>query len=652
MHLETPDAGQELPSVTCARGVHGAVHMQSIFMGETMSFKQVPHWVGCLVAAVALAACTAGPGDTGPVGTIDMSLTISPGVEVDLVTYEITGNGITPITGDIPVDAFGSTISAQIGGIPAGMGYLITLMATSVDGATQCVGSSTFDVVANDIANVTVSLLCGGADDFGSVIVNGEINLCPVISSYAVAPLQTSVGNSILLHGQGTDADSASVELMWSATGGTIADPTANDTTYTCQVVGTQTITLTVTDTATDLGADVCGDTQDITVQCVAGQSCDTTNCDDGNPCTADSCVEDPEVTCVNDPLPDGTDCTTAGGVAGTCMGNVCTPPGFCETANCDDGNECTTDTCDPDAEACVNTPDTGAACTLTGGGAGVCDATGTCVEPSFCVPGVCDDGNECTVDTCDEDLNTCTNTPDVGATCTTGDGGSGTCDDTGACVAGPEDPAPITKEIPVVCANSFTPDLSQVPVELTVDPGPIVGGMMFDADISATAGLTQEFLQSAAEQVCGFGILLDQVTVNLLQVTATAESGATGGDVLIALSPVPQMVNVPLEGTVTCPGGMPVVTGPLSIDLGTESGTFTADASGDVVFGVAGMIPDTLTLSTPATPTHILVQVSVLGVAFACEPGTLNDNGTPDDPSDDTIDPLTPADLISFPIQ
>ncbi|MFW6067320.1 MAG: hypothetical protein ACOC97_03210 [Myxococcota bacterium] len=525
-------------------------------------------------------------------GSIDLELEIAPGIEIDEVDYEITGNDITPITGVIPVDAFGSTISAHVGGIPEGEGYTVTLTATTIDGEIDCAGSAMFDVVADEASNVSVVMFCGDVDPFGSVVINGEVNLCPIISSFSVAPLQTSVGNQIQLAAAGTDADADEVEINWEATGGMIADPSSGDTTYTCQEVGTQTLTLTVTDVDADLGADECGDTQLITVECVAAASCDDVDCDDDNPCTVDSCVEEPEVACVNEPVEDGTECPVDG-----------------ET--------------------------------------GVCEA-GECILPEFCVPGACDDDNECTVDICDEETDTCTNEPDEGASCTTDEGESGTCTAEGTCVAAP---SPVTQAIPMVCANSFTPDLSQVPFELTVAPGPIEGGESFNAEVNVTAALTQEFLQSAAETVCGFGVLLDEVAVELLQSTVTAVSGASGSDVVTELTPVPQVVEVPIEEPTTCPGTPPTVTAPLEVPLSTETGTWTADASGEVLFGIAGMIPDSLTLDTPPTPTHLEVEVSVLGVAFACEPGILDDGGTPDDPADDTIIPLDDEDLISFPI-
>jgi hypothetical protein len=545
-----------------------------------------------MAVAFAVAGCAGEGINEGPVGSIDLNLEIAPGLEIDVVEYEVSGNDIEPITGIIPVDAFGSTISAHIGGIPTGTGYQIVLSAVTTDGEIECMGSAMFDIVAGEATSVSVTMLCGDVDQFGSVIVNGETSFCPIVSFFSVAPLQTSVGNDLLLRAEGTARDGDPVLTTWTATGGSVADPNAAETTYTCQEIGEQTLTLAVTDPETGLDAEECGDVQVVTVNCVGGESCDDVVCDDGNPCTTDECVEEPEVSCVHEPVADGTEC-------------------------------------------------------VTNGADGVCEA-GECIPDIFCVPGACDDSNECTIDECIEETNECINTPDVGASCTV-DGQPGTCDEEAVCVA---DPSAITQGIPMVCANSFTDDLSPVPFDLTVSTGAISSGDDFSAQVSISAALSQEFLQGAAETVCGFGILLDTVQVDLLQSTVTVVSGASGEDVVTVLDPVPQIVDVPIAEPTVCPGNPPTVTGPLNIELSTEMGTWTADASGEVLFGVAGFIPDPLTLDTPPTPTHIRVTVSVLGVAFACEPGFLDDGGTPDDPSDDTIIPLEPEDYLSLPIQ
>jgi hypothetical protein len=158
--------------------------------------------------------------------------------------------------------------------------------------------------------------------------------------------------------------------------------------------------------------------------QCVHGPE---VSCDDGNPCSDDSC--DPATGCVHVPnqldCDDGNACT--GGdhcVAGACQGG--------QAVSCDDDNLCTDDTCALTL-GCVHTPnqapcDDGDLCTTLD----LCDL-GQCVG-SGALP--CNDGNPCTDDACDP-LAGCQFVPnqapcDDGNACTAGE----QCSD-GACLGG-----------------------------------------------------------------------------------------------------------------------------------------------------------------------------------------------------------------------
>lgn len=168
-------------------------------------------------------------------------------------------------------------------------------------------------------------------------------------------------------------------------------------------------------------------------------------NCNDGNPCTDDSCA--PATGCVHEnnqePCEDGDVCTTddlcaqgqcAGGLPLGCDdenvcngeencdsktgcvpgeplncddGNACTGTGICDPEEgclllpavpCDDGNPCTDDSCDP-VEGCVNLPNQA-----------VCSDGNECTQGDHCADGTCsyaaliqcDDDNLCTTNTCD----------------------------------------------------------------------------------------------------------------------------------------------------------------------------------------------------------------------------------------------------------
>ena len=176
---------------------------------------------------------------------------------------------------------------------------------------------------------------------------------------------------------------------------------------------------------------------------CTGPQSCDGAgtcvtgaplDCDDGNPCTADSC--DPSTGCQHTPLPYSTSC----GSTDFCTGyQYCDGWGECltYTMSCDDGNPCTADSCDS-ITGCQHTPlAPGNACTTDKcAGTQTCDAAGQCVTVQ---PPLIDDGNPCTADACD--LTTgITHTPlPAGTSCSDGNycNGAETCDDKGSCLAG-----------------------------------------------------------------------------------------------------------------------------------------------------------------------------------------------------------------------
>lgn len=75
-------------------------------------------------------------------------------------------------------------------------------------------------------------------------------------------------------------------------------------------------------------------------------------DCDDGDGCTIDSCVES---VCAFDAAADMADCE-ADGAPGLCLSGVCTA--VCSSAeDCDDDEVCTIDSCDASTSLCVHTP-------------------------------------------------------------------------------------------------------------------------------------------------------------------------------------------------------------------------------------------------------------------------------------------------------
>jgi len=170
-----------------------------------------------------------------------------------------------------------------------------------------------------------------------------------------------------------------------------------------------------------------------------------TTNCDDSNPCTDDSC--DFVFGCLNaynmDPCDDGNQCTSED----LCIMGVCKGTG---ATDCDDLNPCTYDTCLPSG-GCDYAPVSGACndgdlCTIYDS----CDE-GVCVGGT---PKTCDDLNTCTADDCQDGM--CTHLPLSGSSCSDGNlctindtcqgitcaGDPVLCDDGNACTVDYCDPA------------------------------------------------------------------------------------------------------------------------------------------------------------------------------------------------------------------
>jgi len=182
------------------------------------------------------------------VGSVGLDLQLG-GATINSATFTITGpNGFSK-TGSIDVSK-STKLSATIGGIPAGVGFSITLSATSTDGGTTCGGSASFDVQAKKTATVTVAMSCHEAARTGSVLVNGTLNTCPSIDGINASPAEVQVGGTIALSALAHDSDSgpSPLSFAWAASSGTLSSATAQNPTFTCTTPGTATLDLTVGD--------------------------------------------------------------------------------------------------------------------------------------------------------------------------------------------------------------------------------------------------------------------------------------------------------------------------------------------------------------------------------------------------------------------
>lgn len=136
-------------------------------------------------------------------------------------------------------------------------------------------------------------------------------------------------------------------------------------------------------------------------------QDCtDTSNCDDGNPCTTELCAADG--VCVVEALPDG---VVAQQVAYNCSRTECRGGQLVEEDDpadlpLDDGNDCTIEACSDGPQ--VSNADDGAPCE-SGLGSGVCvdgECAVECTSENESV--VCNDMLPCTTDVCDANTGQC----------------------------------------------------------------------------------------------------------------------------------------------------------------------------------------------------------------------------------------------------
>jgi acid phosphatase len=178
-----------------------------------------------------------------------IALQLGSGVTLDAVSYTIAGPGAFMKSGTLDV-SHSATISGTIGGLPAGTGFTLTLSGTSTDQGTSCGGSAVFAVVAGQTSQVAVHLTCHQAANTGSVMVEGTINVCPLIEGISANPGETMVGATIALAATAHDTDSGPSALAygWTASSGTLSDASASAPTFTCTEAGPVRLTAAVSD--------------------------------------------------------------------------------------------------------------------------------------------------------------------------------------------------------------------------------------------------------------------------------------------------------------------------------------------------------------------------------------------------------------------
>ena len=452
-----------------------------------MFSSRLMRWfVSALLCGFIMVGCsTSSSPEAGSGGSLSIDLVVAGGFTIDKVLWKISGGDMEDMMDEIDTSAPGSTASVEVFGIPEGTGYLIEMEATSTDGQLTCKGDSPFDITAGAVTEVHVMLNCTKPQRLGAVRANGKFNICAELTKVIVSPLQTSVGNDIDLQSSAVDQEGDPITYSWTSNSGSIADPSAANTTYTCTTEGPDEITISVTDD----GFDYCTSFWRVPVNCVMSGGTGGTGGDGGAGGEGGdggaggeggTGGAPPECTTAEDCPQDSNECTLNDCVGGTCEvtdlapdtpcddDGVCNGQGMCvgcnTDANCPPGEVCQDNTCVVPAECQVNEdcPQDSNECTVNEcineecipanedegkvcEGTRVCDGEGLCVDCN--VDGDCEAGevcqsNQCVVppecsvnEDCPQDSNECTVNECVNEECVESNVDSGvTCEDTRVC--------------------------------------------------------------------------------------------------------------------------------------------------------------------------------------------------------------------------
>jgi hypothetical protein len=181
---------------------------------------------------IAVIAACSGPGGTAPnpedTGTIGAAITLSPGVNLNVIQWTIGVGGAATYSGNVAVGSV-TAASFQAGGIADGAGYYLELSAMTTGNVWPCSGSAgPFTISTGVTTMVSATLTCGtdagivGANqqDSGSVaaqiavVVDGGNTVCSAIT--LTGATQVSPGSSLPI----TENEQGSAALTCSVLSG------------------------------------------------------------------------------------------------------------------------------------------------------------------------------------------------------------------------------------------------------------------------------------------------------------------------------------------------------------------------------------------------------------------------------------------------
>jgi hypothetical protein len=292
-----------------------------------------------------------GPGQAGgaaadTTGSVGIHLTVVGGQHISQVSYTL-GNGANRLGGTYDIGG-ATNLSFVIGSVPAGIGYGLTMTATTDDGTATCSFPAPGDPPLYDIAvvnrtttlvSVNLQCLTNQGLDSGTVLIQGVTSNCAVWNAIVANPVDVMLdgganvddsgvagsvgffgggtnipamvlaGQEVVMVGSATAPDPGSLVFTWTTNGGALSslngstDPndggiTTNQNVFTCPPTGagSYTVALLVADGPPPDGGD-CDPkftTGTVTVDC-GSAPCDLeAGCDDDGGCDDGGCDSSP----------------------------------------------------------------------------------------------------------------------------------------------------------------------------------------------------------------------------------------------------------------------------------------------------------------------------------------------------------------------
>jgi hypothetical protein len=197
------------------------------------------------------------------------------GTTLPSMTYQVVASdGMTVLaTGKIgTIDPLAAPSIAIT--LPDSNGTLDTMgLAGTTSAGLPCEGTTPgFAIASGKVTKAIVMITCGGSQSTttrGSVAIDATVSIgdnCPVLNTWAVAPLEISLGGHVHVMAEADDADATDhLTYSWTAASGSFVAPTATDTDFVCAVAGPVTLGVLVSD---NHGTPTCMASHDFNVVC------------------------------------------------------------------------------------------------------------------------------------------------------------------------------------------------------------------------------------------------------------------------------------------------------------------------------------------------------------------------------------------------